>query len=316
MTSLSPRLYAFRQFNEAGERMEPFNLKGEREEGYFDKTGNFIWRKEDNRTDAWLGSLDQEEEMEAMIGQAALAKRKKWVGDGVGHGVHWVESRSEHGCVLWAVLDCREEQEAKEEDEEIDTDAVKAQAMKLMRPGENVLTVRLSQAIPLVQQQWRSAGLIELRLRVWLRQALKRLGPKRDSGANKKPGGGRASVLKTTDTRTPEEKAQFDELTECADKLLQAGMPEIYELDYEELQAAAARRASKKRSAASMSQGQQQQQQQAEGTVGPPKQVVRWQYKGADGQVHGPFSTAEILQVSQVESRSALHAVAREGAHF
>lgn len=62
--------------------MEPFNLKGEREEGYFDKTGNFIWRKEDNRTDAWLGSLDQEEEMEAMIGQAALAKRKKWVGQG------------------------------------------------------------------------------------------------------------------------------------------------------------------------------------------------------------------------------------------
>lgn len=59
--------------------MEPFNLKGEREEGYFDKTGNFVWRKEEGKADAWLGALDTEEDMEAMIGEAAAAKRKRSV---------------------------------------------------------------------------------------------------------------------------------------------------------------------------------------------------------------------------------------------
>lgn len=33
-----PHVYANKQFNEAGDRMEPFNLKTERTEGYFDET--------------------------------------------------------------------------------------------------------------------------------------------------------------------------------------------------------------------------------------------------------------------------------------
>lgn len=32
-----------RQYNEAGDRMEPFNLKTERTEGYFDETVRFFW---------------------------------------------------------------------------------------------------------------------------------------------------------------------------------------------------------------------------------------------------------------------------------
>lgn len=125
------------------------------------------------------------------------------------------------------------------------------------------------------------------------RQALKRLGPKREP---QKSGGGRAAVLKTVDTRTPEEKAQFDQLTECADRLLRFGMPEIYELSYAELQRAGGTVRSggaKKRPAAAMAE-----QSDDSSAIHPPKQVVRWQYKGEDGQIHGPFSTAEILSVS------------------
>ena len=64
------------QFNDAGEPMEPFNLKNERTEGYFDETGNFVWKKEMGQLDPWLASLDNEQDLEAKIGEAASAKRK------------------------------------------------------------------------------------------------------------------------------------------------------------------------------------------------------------------------------------------------
>lgn len=64
------------QYNEAGEAMEPFNLREEREEGFFDMNGNFIWRKQSQEPDAWLAGLD-EAQMEEDIGNAASAKRKK-----------------------------------------------------------------------------------------------------------------------------------------------------------------------------------------------------------------------------------------------
>ena len=44
-------------FNEAGVAFEPFHLKKEREEGYFDADGNYIQYKLDDVKDAWLDSL-------------------------------------------------------------------------------------------------------------------------------------------------------------------------------------------------------------------------------------------------------------------
>lgn len=44
-------------FNEAGVAFEPFHLKKEREEGYFDPDGNYIQYKLDEVKDAWLDSL-------------------------------------------------------------------------------------------------------------------------------------------------------------------------------------------------------------------------------------------------------------------
>jgi hypothetical protein len=55
-----------------GEIIEPFNLKGERDEGFFDTTGNFVWRKQREEPDAWIANMD-EAAMEDAIGQAAAA---------------------------------------------------------------------------------------------------------------------------------------------------------------------------------------------------------------------------------------------------
>lgn len=44
------------------------------------RQGNFVWKKEVGGDDPWLASLENEEDMEAKIGEAALAQRKRWVG--------------------------------------------------------------------------------------------------------------------------------------------------------------------------------------------------------------------------------------------
>ena len=59
------------KFNEVGERIEPFNLRSEREnDGFFDANGNFVWKKGDEEPDEWLAQMD-EATMEAAIGAAA-----------------------------------------------------------------------------------------------------------------------------------------------------------------------------------------------------------------------------------------------------
>jgi len=56
-------------FNEAGDAMEPFHLRQEREDGYFDEFGDYRWKKKSAEDrDAWL------EEMDAI----APAQRAAW----------------------------------------------------------------------------------------------------------------------------------------------------------------------------------------------------------------------------------------------
>ncbi len=47
-------------------------MRSERDEGYFDKGGNFVWRKELVEPDAWVAGLN-EAEIEESIGLAAEA---------------------------------------------------------------------------------------------------------------------------------------------------------------------------------------------------------------------------------------------------
>jgi hypothetical protein len=70
-------VYVFVQFNELGEVIEPFNLREEREVGYFDENQNFIWKREAAEPDAWLANLD-EAEMEQVIGEAARSQKVRW----------------------------------------------------------------------------------------------------------------------------------------------------------------------------------------------------------------------------------------------
>ena len=60
------------KFNEAGEAIEPFNLKNERDDGYFDENENYVFKKEKGEIDAWVAGMD-EVSMERAIGEAAQA---------------------------------------------------------------------------------------------------------------------------------------------------------------------------------------------------------------------------------------------------
>ena len=64
------------KFNEEGVPIEPFNLRNERDGGYFDENMNYVFKKEKGEVDAWISGLD-EETIEAAIGEAALAEKKR-----------------------------------------------------------------------------------------------------------------------------------------------------------------------------------------------------------------------------------------------
>ncbi|GAB4822836.1 hypothetical protein N2152v2_009882 [Parachlorella kessleri] len=57
------------QYNEAGDAMEPFHLKKEREEGYMDGEGNYIEYDRPDEQDAWLDSI--EDQVEGTEGDAS-----------------------------------------------------------------------------------------------------------------------------------------------------------------------------------------------------------------------------------------------------
>ncbi|KAL2631452.1 hypothetical protein R1flu_016138 [Riccia fluitans] len=67
---------------EDGQRFEPFNLKQEREEGYFDAQGNYVeYRNENEGKDAWLESV----EVDTRFAARALAENEKIAEDEKGN---------------------------------------------------------------------------------------------------------------------------------------------------------------------------------------------------------------------------------------
>lgn len=63
------------QYNrEMGETMEPFNLKEERGQGYFDESAGFVWRskKDDKVLDPWLAHVDADN----IVSYAAAAAKR------------------------------------------------------------------------------------------------------------------------------------------------------------------------------------------------------------------------------------------------
>lgn len=63
------------QVNEAGQAYEPFNLRRERTEGYFDESGNYVWNKVTaEERDPWLEELDAMAPKQRVELQSAAAK--------------------------------------------------------------------------------------------------------------------------------------------------------------------------------------------------------------------------------------------------
>ena len=72
-------------FNEAGIAFEPFHLKKEREEGYFDADGNYIQFKLDEVKDAWLDSLAEGDLPSRILGQPVAFQQDTVIADAARH---------------------------------------------------------------------------------------------------------------------------------------------------------------------------------------------------------------------------------------
>lgn len=67
-------------FNDAGQAFEPFHLGRERDEGYFDTSGNYVWKKKTaDDHDPWLDGLDEMDPRQRSRMQSDAAKQAGFV---------------------------------------------------------------------------------------------------------------------------------------------------------------------------------------------------------------------------------------------
>lgn len=84
------------EFDEAGVAFEPFNLKAERSEGYFDESGEYVRKKKgDEEPDAWLDDLDAMNPRERRALQEQARKVHRGDAAGVGAGSKGAEDEEE-----------------------------------------------------------------------------------------------------------------------------------------------------------------------------------------------------------------------------
>lgn len=109
-------------------------------------------------------------------------------------------------------------------------------------------------------------------------------------------------MAKQVDERSEGEKKQWDELTELADQLIRSGMVDIYQQTKEgikrKLDGEDEKDEDDDEKVASHAQGGVGKAVtfQEEAVVVGDKIPAMWEYRGGeDGQVHGPFTTAQIL---------------------
>ncbi|DBA04656.1 TPA: LOW QUALITY PROTEIN: hypothetical protein N0F65_012239 [Lagenidium giganteum] len=146
-----------------------------------------------------------------------------------------------------------------------------------------------------------------LRSRETVLQALQRLGSKKRKLRGKKQRHGKNDATSAAPAeQTEEEKEQFNRVTEAADFLMRMGEVDVYSQMKEEFVP--------EEELLAQRQQQRQHRDQEDGWASerrvhfeegkseenPPPQpaakaTTMWEYKGADGQVHGPFPTASII---------------------
>jgi hypothetical protein len=139
-------------------------------------------------------------------------------------------------------------------------------------------------------------------------QALQRLGKKRSktrghNNKRKQAGGDSAEPVQIA-----EEKEQFNRITEAADFLLRIGEVDVYSqmkeefISEDELLAQRQERAQEKdqqqepcAGRGSYFNGETSQQEAKTEESRPVDDEVMWEYKGADGAIHGPFPTSTLI---------------------
>lgn len=192
-------------FNEAGDAFEPFNLRREREEGHFDASGEFVWKKKSaDDYDAWIDSIDNldprtRSEMQSAAAMAAQAK-------GGGQG----------GARAAGDDDDDDDNDDDDDAGEEDSDEDATPENSLARRASSLSTI-LSLLLP----------------KETVAAALRRLsGHVGAVGAPIKPKGGRLAAPSGASTLPGRDMAAFDRLTEAADYLCGAdGLVDVYGMD-------------------------------------------------------------------------------------
>ena len=191
------------EFNDAGDAFEPFNLRREREDGHFDASGEFVWKKKSaDDYDAWIDSIDSLDPRARSEMQRAAAGASRIRNPGTGEGAG----------------------DDDEDDDDVDEDDVEEEADAVPADAGARKAASLSAILGLLQPKGETVA-----------AALRRLSGHGGSGGPKPKGGrvpppsARAAAAASLPGR---DMAAFDHLTEAADYLCGAGgLADVYSMD-------------------------------------------------------------------------------------
>ncbi|CAM9124486.1 unnamed protein product [Discosporangium mesarthrocarpum] len=306
----------YQKHNEAGDPVEPFNLRTERDLGYFDANGNFVWRTQDEEPDAWLAEMD-EGAMEEAIGVASRRWQHVFVlmyscTGALRAVVENVTGEKPDPLSVMSTGELREALLEMLQPGETAIKALKRLGKKTKTTGRRLGDGRQSRTAEKVPSGGTSTG---KKSKLQPRSAV--MEGKGDGvggggaaswGSNEEGGEGEHSIEE-------EEEMAFARVTDLADALLQAGQHDIYQQSKEELldQAEVTRQEAMARGTASyFSSGQDSpnlagQAVGAEGgaagahmtglrgAAGTPRgDNLFFEYRGIDGNIHGPFGLDQI----------------------
>lgn len=97
--------------------------------------------------------------------------------------------------------------------------------------------------------------------------------------------------------QTAEEKVQFEQITDAADFLMRMGEVEVYSQIKEEFMA---EDVVAQRAAGRVTFAADDEQDEGKSEERPPiKPETQWEYRGADGQIHGPFPSSSFVAWQQ-----------------
>lgn len=197
-----------------GVPIEPFNLRNERDSGYFDENMNYVFKKEKGEVDAWLAGLD-EATVEAAIGEAAVAEKKL------------LEKRKHD-----------EEEEAKKPIKS--TQELKEELLTLMLPSEKIASTlrRLSGKSCKFYPCLFSSLNSDMMLLAETSNTIKRRTQKNhDDTENGQTDGKKKLTQKEINEISKKNRPQIDRVTEIADELIANGLSGIYGMSYEAISA-------------------------------------------------------------------------------